>query len=203
MDVKYVPHKVEGKKAYTYVAVDECTRWRYAYTFDSLDQGTTVKFLDMLKEVCPFPIVCIQTDNGFEFTYRLIPHMKSYVHMMDEWCSGNNITHRCIPSGVKELNGKVERSHRIDEQYFYWKSPDKCLKTFNEKQQEWMKYYNEERPHYGLGFLTPVEKLKERLLNLRQEVLPKELEWIKNQFLTEAPVKVFRRYGSYNLKIAA
>ena len=203
MDVKYVPHKVEGKKAYTYVAVDECTRWRFVYTFDSLDQGTTVKFLDMLKEACPFPITCIQTDNGFEFTYRLTPHMKEYVHMMDEWCLGHNIIHRCIPPGVKELNGKVERSHRIDEQYFYWKAPDKCLKTFNEKQQEWMRYYNEERPHYGIGFLTPVEKLQERLLNLGQEVLPKEIEWIKNQFMMEAPVKVFERYGSYNQKIAA
>ena len=58
-----------------------------------------------------------------------------------------------------------------------------------------MRYYNEERPHYGIGFLTPVEKLMERLLNLGQEVLPKEIKWIKNQFLMKAPVKVFERYG--------
>jgi transposase InsO family protein len=203
MDVKYVPHKVEGKKAYTYVAIDECTRWRFAYAFDSLDQGTTVKFLNMLKEACPFPIACIQTDNGFEFTYRLTPHMKDYVHLMSQWCSDNNVVHRCIPPGVKELNGKVERSHRIDEQYFYWKAPDKCLRTFNEKLTEWLNYYNEERPHYGINFLTPVEKLQERLLNVRQEVLAKDIEWIRNQFLIEAPVKVFKRYGGYNLKIAA
>jgi transposase InsO family protein len=203
MDVKYVPHKVEGKKAYTYVAVDECTRWRFAYTFDSLDQGTTVKFLDMLKEACPFPIVCIQTDNGFEFTYRLTPHMKDYVHMMASWCQDNDIIHRMIPPGVKELNGKVERSHRIDEQYFYWKAPDKCLRTFNIELSKWMIQYNEQRPHFGIGFLTPVEKLQERLVNLGQEVLAPEIVWIKNQFLMKAPVKVFERYGSYNVKIAA
>lgn len=204
MDVKYVPHKVDGKKAYTYVAVDECTRWRFAYTFDWLDHGKTVEFLTMLKKACPFPIVCIQTDNGFEFTMKLNPNIpKDYEHPMDIWCRENDVIHRLIPPGVKELNGKVERSHRIDDQYFYWKAPDKCLKTFNEKQQEWMKYYNEERPHYGLGFLTPVEKLQERLLNLRQEVLPHELEWVRNQFLMEAPVKVFNQYGSFKVKLVA
>lgn len=204
MDVKYVPHKVDGKKAYTYVAIDECTRWRFAYTFDWLDHGKTVEFLTMLKEACPFPIVCIQTDNGFEFTMKLNPNIpKDYEHPMDIWCRENDVIHRLIPPGVKELNGKVERSHRIDDQYFYWKAPDRCLKTFNEKQQEWMKYYNEERPHYGLGFLTPVEKLQERLLNLRQEILPQELEWVRNQFLTEAPVKVFNQYGSFKVKLVA
>jgi transposase InsO family protein len=204
MDVKYVPHLVEGKKAFTYVAVDECTRWRFAYTFDWLDHGNTVKFLEMLKVDCPFPIVCIQTDNGFEFTMKLNPNVpKDYEHPMDTWCRENGIVHRLIPPGVKELNGKVERSHRIDDQYFYWKAPDKCLKTFNEKQQEWMKYYNEERPHYGIGFLTPVEKLQERLLSLGQEVLPEEIKWIRNQFLIEAPVKVFKRYGGYKVNLAA
>jgi transposase InsO family protein len=204
MDVKYVPNKVEGKRVYTYVAVDECTRWRFAYTFDWLDHGKTVEFLEMLKEACPFPIVCIQTDNGFEFTMRLNPNMpKDYEHPMDTWCRENNIVHRLIPPGVKELNGKVERSHRIDDQYFYWKAPDKCLKTFNESQQAWMKYYNEDRPHYGIGFLTPVEKLQERILNLGQELLPREIIWIKNQFLMEAPVKVFAQYGSFKVKFAA
>lgn len=204
MDVKYVPHKVEGKQVYTYVAVDECTRWRFAYTFDWLDHGKTVEFLKMLKEACPFPIVCIQTDNGFEFTMKLNPMMpKDYEHPMDTWCRENGVIHRLIPPGVKELNGKVERSHRIDDQYFYWKAPDKSLKAFNEQQQEWMSYYNEKRPHYGIGFLTPVEKLQERLVNLGQEVLPDDLKWIKNQFLMEAPVKVFNRYGSFDIKLTA
>jgi len=204
MDVKYVPHKVEGKRVYTYVAVDECTRWRFAYTFDSLFHGSTVVFLNMLKQACPFPIICIQTDNGFEFTSKLNPNMpKDYEHPMDQWCNENDIIHRLIPPGAKELNGKVERSHRIDDQYFYWKAPDKCLVTFNQKQQEWMKYYNELRPHYGIKFLTPVEKIKERLLNLRQEVLPEDLDWMRNQFLMKAPVKVWKQYGGFKVNIAA
>lgn len=204
LDVKYVPHPVAGKRAYTYVAVDECTRWRFAYAFDELHHGRTVQFLELLKEACPFPIACIQTDNGFEFTHKLNPQMpKDYEHPMDEWCRRNGIIHRLIPPGVKELNGKVERSHRIDEQYFYWKATDKCLMTFNDQLSEWLKQYNENRPHFGIGFLTPLEKLQERILNLGQEVLPKELQSMKSQFLIAAPVKVFELYGSVKVKLAA
>ncbi|MFP5384856.1 MAG: integrase core domain-containing protein, partial [Bacteriovoracia bacterium] len=159
---------------------------------------------ELLKEACPFPIACIQTDNGFEFTHKLNPQMpKDYEHPMDEWCRRNGIIHRLIPPGVKELNGKVERSHRIDEQYFYWKATDKCLMTFNDQLSEWLKQYNENRPHFGIGFLTPLEKLQERILNLGQEVLPKELQSMKSQFLIAAPVKVFELYGSVKVKLAA
>lgn len=204
MDVKYVPHNVNGKRAYTYVAVDECSRWRFAYAFDCLDHGSTVKFLEMLKEACPFPIACIQTDNGFEFTHKLNPHMsKDYEHPMDGWCRENAIAHRLIPPGVKELNGKVERSHRIDEQYFYWKATDKCLKTFNLQLEEWIRYYNIHRPHGGLGFLTPSEKIQERILNLRQEILPPDLHELRYHFLTTGTVKVFERFGSVRVKLAA
>src|SRR5690606_11708576 len=115
----------------------------------------------------------------------------------------NDVEHRLIPPGVKELNGKVERSHRIDEQYFYWKATDKCLDTFNVQLKEWLEYYNLKRPHGGIDFLTPIEKLQERILNLRQEVLPKELEWLRNQFYMVTPVKVFDLYGSFKVRLAA
>jgi transposase InsO family protein len=204
LDVKYVPHLVAGKKAYTYVAVDECTRWRFAYAFADLHHGNTTKFLSMLDEKCPFPIVCIQTDNGFEFTSKLNPMMpKDYEHPMDEWCRNRAIVHQLIPPGVKELNGKVERSHRIDEQYFYWKATDKCLKQFNLQLEDWLDYYNQNRPHGGLNFLTPWEKLQERLLNLRQEILIHDLRLIKNKFLSETPVKTFKQGDSVEIKLAA
>lgn len=204
LDVKYVPHFVGGIRVYSYVAVDECTRWRFAHTFTHLDHGSTVRFLGMLFQACPFPIFCIQTDNGFEFTSKLNPNMpRDYVHPMDEWCNNHGIEHRLIPPGVKEHNGKIERSHRIDEQYFYWRATDKCLKTFNQQQADWMSFYNHQRPHYGLGFMTPMEKLQERILNLGKEVLPLEWKLMKDQFLSEAPVKVFKQEGRVLVTLAA
>lgn len=112
VDVKYVPYKVNNEKAYTYVAIDECTRWRFAFTFNHLDHGNTYLFLEMLKEKCPFPIVCIQTDNGFEFTNKLNPLTRHIEHTMDQWCRLNNIIHRLIPpelrSLMEKLKGRIE-----------------------------------------------------------------------------------------------
>lgn len=188
MDVKYVPYPVAGEKAYSYVIIDECTRWRYAQTFHSLDEGTTIRFLDEVIAACPFPIHCIQTDNGQEFTYRLNPVAKHLEHRVTSWCNQRGIRHRLIPPGVKELNGKVERSHRLDAQWFYWRAPSHDLEAFNQSQKAWMRYYNAERLHGGIGFATPLEKLEERAEALKTETLAPELEPMRLKFLDSRPI---------------
>jgi transposase InsO family protein len=188
MDVKYVPYEVDGQKAYSYVIIDECTRWRFAHTFLSLDAGTTVVFLEMFLRVCPFPVSCIQTDNGQEFTYRLNPVMSHREHPVDTWCNAKSIRHRLIPPGVKELNGKVERSHRIDMQYFYWKAPSHDLQKFIRAQYFWIGFYNAHRLHGGIGYLTPLEKLSERRKTLQMQSQPTpELEALRLKFLAGQP----------------
>lgn len=159
VDVKYVPEFVEGFRAYNYVAIDECTRMRFARAYLDLRPENTVDFLARMKSFFPFDIAAVQTDNGFEFTNRLIPSHEGLEHPMDQWCRENGIRHRCIPPGEKELNGKVERSHRIDEQFFYWRAPTDNLEGFNQDFAAWLYVYNHEKLHGGLGFITPIEKL--------------------------------------------
>jgi transposase InsO family protein len=192
IDVKYVPCLIGGRKAYAYVAVDECTRWRYAHAFDQLCEGSTALFLEKLVQVAPFPIHTIQTDNGQEFTYALNPvaqHLEKE-HSLYRFCQRHGIRHRRIPPGVKELNGKVERSHRTDEQYFYWQAPDVSLERFNSAFHRWMERYNRKRPHGGLGYLTPWETLEERLKNLPAETVVPELEPLRLKFLAECPKRL-------------
>jgi transposase InsO family protein len=71
------------------------------------------------------------------------------------------------------LNGKVERSHRVDDQEFY-QLLDKDgiaddIQLFNEKLREWEDYYNYHRPHGALGGQTPYERL---LTKTRAAALP-------------------------------
>jgi transposase InsO family protein len=192
VDVKYVPEFVEGRRAYSYVAVDECTRWRFAFSYLNLEEAATCDFLERLKRECPFPIHTIQTDNGFEFTSKYHPTAPDREHPMDTWCKQNGIRHRLIPPGAKELNGKVERSHRIDEQYFYHRAPTDTLENLNSHQKRWIDFYNENRLHGGLGYQTPNEKLLERLQTLKNQTpnLESGLEQIRLKFLEETPKKM-------------
>jgi transposase InsO family protein len=199
MDVKYVPEWVGGRRVYNYVAIDECSRWRFAWSFDSLNEQCTYDFLGKLKSHCPFPIHTIQTDNGWEFTYRLNPQMseeRALQHLMDQWCRENDVEHRLIPPGAKELNGKVERSHRIDEQYFYWQAPTDDLENFNGKQMLWLEFYNRLRLHGGLEYKTPWEKIYERLQSLRQPLIasrPQDqelLDQLRVKFIEQTPKRI-------------
>jgi transposase InsO family protein len=61
------------------------------------------------------------------------------------------------------LNGKVERSHRVDDQEFY-QLLDKDgitddIHLFNAKLREWEEHYNYYRPHEALEGQTPSERL--------------------------------------------
>jgi len=187
VDVKYVPFFVDGRRVYNYVAVDECTRLRFIWPSTELNPHQTLVFLEGLVKSFPFKIQCIQTDNGFEFTNRLNPHGVRNMHPMTSWCGQKGIRHRLIPPGEKELNGKVERSHRIDEEFFYRRTEVRSFEFFKAAQEAWLRFYNNKRLHGGLGFITPRQKLLER-----QKALPhvqfldpvvekSRLEFIKSQ----------------------
>lgn len=206
LDVKYVPEFVDGRRAYNFVAVDECTRWRFAWAYHSLHHECTYDFLERLQRNCPFPIKTIQTDNGFEFTFKFHQNHDETTkeHPMDQWCREHSICHRLIPPGAKELNGKVERSHRIDEQYFYWQAPTDSLEHFNAKQALWLEYYNRHRPHGGLGFLTPWEKIYERLAALPAVSVAGEYESpeeFKLRFLEQTPKKIQEQQRQQPLRL--
>jgi len=100
----------------------------------------------------PFGVHVIQTDNGAEFQAQFHWHLESL-----------DIRHIYIRPRTPHLNGKVERSHRVDDQEFYQLldrdgiSDD--IRLFNEKLREWEDYYNYYRPHGALDGQTPYERL--------------------------------------------
>jgi len=190
LDVKYVPEFVDGRRIYNYVAVDECTRWRFTCAYEVLNELSTEDFLDRLIRKCPFPINCIQTDNGFEFTYWT---KRKKEHLMESWCKRYKIRHKRIPPGEKELNGKVERSHRTDEQYYYWRAPTDSLRNFRFACNCWIDFYNSHRPHGGLEYQTPLWKLIERYSTLKELCfLDPKLEAMRIKFLAAEPIKIVR-----------
>ena len=75
IDVKFVPsvclvNEAKGQKFYQYTALDEYSRWRYVEAFEEHSSYSSALFLEHLFKRFPFPIECVQTDNGAEFTKR-------------------------------------------------------------------------------------------------------------------------------------
>ena len=75
------------------------------------------------------------------------------------------IRHIYIKPATPRLNGKVERSHRIDAEEFYRGLLGVVIDSsglFNEKLQEWQDFYNYARPHRSLGGQTLYERLRQK-----------------------------------------
>ena len=123
IDVKFVPAacvvgSAEGQKFYQYTAIDEYSRYRYIEAFDEHSTYSSTVFLEHMLKAFKFPVHCVQTDNGLEFTNRLASsHHKPT--MFEKALAKHNITHKLIRPFTPRHNGKVERSHRKDNEYFY------------------------------------------------------------------------------------
>lgn len=164
LDIKYVPFRVEQQKAYVFSAIDDCTRWRFSYLYRHLGYDSAIDFVQRLIAATPFSIDQIQTDNGIEFTNRFLRSSPDYEveHPFGALLRTLKILHRLIPPGIKELNGKIERSHKTDDQEFYWRQPPSI--SFPKLQRElerWIYDYNHHRPHSSLNMRTPGARLND------------------------------------------
>lgn len=138
IDVKEVPYNClrgktlrDGKHLYQWTAIDECTRMRFVYGFEEHTPENTVRFLAMVIKAFPFKIKTIQTDNGTEFTYKFISDER--ISPFDKVLNKLGIKHKLIPPRTPWHNGKVERSHRNDQRYFYDWETFRSVEELNEK----------------------------------------------------------------------
>lgn len=162
MDTKHLPkHLKDDKKCYVYNFVDHASNWSFKYAYSKLNTKTTEDFLERLHKACPFIINSIQTDHGKEFTYKMYWKERNTdkEHPLDIFCSVNNIRHRLIIPGEKELQGLVERSHRQDDQEFYISLEPMELKEFNRHLKEFCSFRNDCRRFKKLDWKTPNEWL--------------------------------------------
>lgn len=124
IDVKFVPAcclagPASGQKFYQYTAIDEYSRFRYLEAFEEHSTYSSAQFLEHLIRAFPFRIECVQTDNGSEFTKRLLPTGKATPTLFETRLKQCGIQHKLIRPYTPRHNGKVERSHRKDNEYFY------------------------------------------------------------------------------------
>ena len=124
IDVKFVPEvcivgQEKGTKWYQYTFIDEYSRFRYLEAFEEHSTYSSAVFLRHVIEKFPYPIECILSHNGFEFTNRLNSSGTKKQTLFERTLKELGIEHKLIRPFTPRHNGKVERSHRKDNEEFY------------------------------------------------------------------------------------
>ena len=163
MDVKYVTNECkvglpEDIKYYQYTYIDEATRERYLYWYEEHTPANTVDFVKRVIKYMGYKPKEIQTDNGIEFTYNQAKIKKE--HPLDKLLKELGIKHHKIQPRTPEHNGKVERSHRNDNERFYSYLKFYSIEDLREQGARYLKRSNN-IPMAVLKYLSPKEKRAE------------------------------------------
>lgn len=164
IDVKYVPcaclvGDAKGKRFYQYTAIDEYSRQRYVEAFEELSTYSSAAFLKNALRFFRFPIECVQTDNGIEFTNRFSATKRDLPTLFEATAASLGIRHKLIRPYTPRHNGKVERSHREDQKRFYSRHTFYSFVDFK-RQLKVYRYRTNRIPMRPLGWRSPIEYLR-------------------------------------------
>ena len=134
-----------------YTAIDDTTRIRARRVYRRHTQQNASAFADDVIRTFPFRLHTVRTDRGHAFQALL------HWHLADQ-----GIQHVYIKPRTPQLNGKVERSHRTDQQEFSQLLSDKGAVDLEQRLAEWERFYNFGRPHGAFAGQAPYEALRER-----------------------------------------
>jgi len=176
MDFKYVPYLIEGKQYYQLSCVDHHSSWRHIRCYRNKNTFCVRQFLMELIEACPLAILEIQTDNDAAFTDKFSSGLGvTGSHPVDQWCESQGIIHRLIPVGVKELNGKVENTHKQDDREFYALGSFKSYETLELNTRGYCERWNSQRATRTLGRKTPNQVIREAYVKALALLM-----WVRN-----------------------
>jgi len=153
LDVTYLP-KINGIKYYLFVAIDRATRTLYYKVYDAKTSANAEVFMLECLEFFPFGITHVLTDNGLEFTNRLLKNKKGEYctksSKLDVVCEQNNIDHRCTKPFTPKTNGMVEKANDIIKNGTIKRTHYDSLEQMNEDLMNFLVHYNLYRRHGSL-----------------------------------------------------
>jgi transposase InsO family protein len=98
----------------------------------------------------------ILTDNGKVFTGKFA-HPPVEV-LFDKICRENGVDHLLTAPRSPTTTGKIERFHRTLRAEFDTRRVFSSLRTAQQALDEWVGYYNTQRPHQAIGMAAPASR---------------------------------------------
>ena len=132
--------------------IDDATRIRALKVYPRLNQNNAIAFVAYVLEKFPFRVQSIRTDRGHEFEAKFHWHVEDKsIHLV------------YVKLRSPQLNGKVERSHRTDQEEFNQLLDYVDGVDLNKKLVQWGRFDNLTRPDGAFEGQTPYEARRERL----------------------------------------
>lgn len=164
IDVKYVPKSclvgaaAEEGGHYQYTFLDEYSRFQYLEAFQEHSTYFSAQFIRNCVRKFPFAIKCVQTDNGPVFTNRQNSLATKMRTLFEETLAQLGIRHKLIRHFTPRHNGKVECSHRKDNEELYVSHKFFSLHDFQKQLAVRQRLYNA-FPLRPLNWCSPKQDL--------------------------------------------
>lgn len=156
-----------------HTVIDSFTRIRMLGLSVDSKSKTAVAVQEKNIRRFPFPIACMNTDNGAENAGDFNDYLKE-----------KGIVHFFSRSATPTDNPRVERSHLTDDKEFYnWGNVHDTFEEQEIANLEWERVYNYVRPHQALGNLTPMEfyELYKKDATAAYAIVEKYQKYLKKQ----------------------
>jgi transposase InsO family protein len=133
---------------YVYTIIDLASRWAFAWTTPKINTHMSARFVRMAQHAAPFHFRMMQSDHGSEFS-----------SWFTERIGVSGISHRHIRVRQSNDNAHIERFNRTLQEECLNKMP-RDIRAYQRAIREYLPYYNAERLHFGINFMTPFQRLK-------------------------------------------
>ena len=157
VDLKYLYRWKNTQREYAFAAVDDFSREAFAQIRPDRRSSDAAAFLERLVAELPYRIEAVMTDNDLIFTMRYAFHSERRTRFQQA-CRSLGIEHWRARPRHPQSNGKVERFFRtLDEECFAVHRP-RSSRTRMRVLEDFLRYYNHQRPYLSRHGLTPVER---------------------------------------------
>jgi transposase InsO family protein len=133
----------------------------------------------------------VLTDNGKVFTGRFAQPPVEV--LFDRICRENGVDHILTAPRTPTTTGKIERFHRTLRMDFNTRQIFRNLKTAQEALDEWVTYYNTQRPHQSLADATPESRFRAGDQEVRHQLRHPERngeQWVCRKVASNGVVSV-------------
>lgn len=168
IDAHYLSRDIlltDRKRRYLVAVIDDCTRIAWAEVVEDIKSLTVMfavmRMFNIIMSNYEIQFIEVMTDNGPEFGPKISKNKKGhpFARMLQEI----GVDHIHTKPYRPQTNGKIERFWRTLNEDLLEETTFENEEHLKKELEEYLYYYNNERPHQALDGKTPVEFLQKCL----------------------------------------